>query len=310
MLVPPAKGRRVPVWPARLAIVVTLGSAFPWHGVLGLTLISVAWPASWLNLGAVGQYTFFPLWLGYILTVDALVVRRTGTSLITRSPAAFLSLFLVSAPLWWAFEGINHLTHNWHYLGVDDVSTLRFVLVSTWHFSTVVPAVMESAELMGSIGFVRRFKRGPSIAISPRLLMGSIAVGGLSLAMLVVWPRYLFPLTWVGLFLLLDPVNYVRGQPSILARVRHGDWRLVISLGTGALLCGLFWETWNFWSMPKWEYTIEFVDFARVFEMPLLGYGGYVPFGLDVYVGYYFVRGLVSRSQRPSLLIAGSPEPV
>lgn len=32
---------------------------------------------------------FFPLWLGYILTVDALVLRQRGTSLLTRSPKSF-----------------------------------------------------------------------------------------------------------------------------------------------------------------------------------------------------------------------------
>jgi hypothetical protein len=38
---------------------------------------------------------------------------------------------------------------------------------------------------------------------------------------------------------------------------------------------------WNFYSMPKWIYTVPGVDRWHVFEMPLLGYAGYLPFGLE-----------------------------
>jgi len=43
-------------------------------------------------------YLFFPLWLGYILVVDALVWRRTGASLWTRSRKGFVLLFILSVP--------------------------------------------------------------------------------------------------------------------------------------------------------------------------------------------------------------------
>ncbi len=38
---------------------------------------------------------------------------------------------------------------------------------------------------------------------------------------------------------------------------------------------------WNFYSLGHWEYTIPFVHTFEVFEMPLLGYAGYLPFGLE-----------------------------
>jgi hypothetical protein len=50
---------------------------------------------------------------------------------------------------------------------------------------------------------------------------------------------------------------------------------------------------WNYWAFPKWQYTIPYVDFAYVFEMPLLGYGGYLLFGLEIYVVYHFLSGFV-----------------
>ncbi|MBV8317398.1 MAG: hypothetical protein JOZ53_20860 [Planctomycetaceae bacterium] len=42
------------------------------------------------------------------------------------------------------------------------------------------------------------------------------------------------------------------------------------------LACGFFWEMWNYYSYPKWVYHVPFVGVLHVFEMPLLGYLGYL----------------------------------
>ena len=275
----------------------------PFHGVLGLALIAVAWPASWLQFSPLAEYSFFPIWLGYILAVDAVVLRRKGTSLLTRNFVAFSGMFLASVPLWWAFEGINHFINSWRYLGAEDYSTLRYLTVASWHFSIVIPAIFETAELLGSFSFVGRFGRGPVVPVSGHFLAGAILLGLLFLVALVVWPRYAFPATWLFLFLVLDPINYLQGRPSVVAWLQKGDWRLVVVLSVGALVCGWFWEMWNYWAFPKWEYTIAFVDFAHVFEMPLPGYGGYLPFGLEAYAVYYFLAGLVGHAPASYLQI-------
>ena len=54
----------------------------PIHGAVGAALIALSWPVAWLQVGPVHEYTFFPLWLGYILVVDAMVLRRKSTSLL------------------------------------------------------------------------------------------------------------------------------------------------------------------------------------------------------------------------------------
>jgi hypothetical protein len=38
---------------------------------------------------------------------------------------------------------------------------------------------------------------------------------------------------------------------------------------------------WNFYSLAKWVYHVPFVQRFHVFEMPILGYAGYLPFGLE-----------------------------
>ena len=268
----------------------------PYRGLLGLVLICVAWTLSWTQGEIPLQYTFFPLWLGFILCLDGLVLRRTGTSLIVRSPKAMAAMFVVAVPYWWAFEGINQVTQNWVYIGAEVNINLLDYLESSLAFSVVIPAVFEASELIGSFGFIRRFARLPALVLGRRQVMFVAFLGLLSLAALLVWPTYLFPLTWLCLFFIFDPINCLTGRPSIIAQVRNGDWRLVIAFALGALVCGFFWEMWNNEASVSWEYNIGYLDFARIFRMPLLGYGGYLPFGLETYAVFHFAAGLLGWS--------------
>ena len=69
----------------------------------------------------------------------------------------------------------------------------------------------------------------------------------------------------------------------------------MVALALAALVCGFFWEMWNFYAMPKWYYTVPFFGFAKIFEMPLLGYAGYLPFAWELYALYHFVWGVLRR---------------
>ena len=95
------------------------------RGWLGLFLLAICWPLNWTLPGLRTAYLFFPLWLGYILVVDALVGWRAGASLWTRSRRGFILLFFLSAPAWWLFEVINRRTGNWEYLGAGTFTPLE-----------------------------------------------------------------------------------------------------------------------------------------------------------------------------------------
>lgn len=267
------------------------GRRFLAHGVVGLALVGVSWLASWLHVEPFGRHAFFGLWLGYVLVVDAVVLRLRGESLLTRGLPGFILMFVASAPLWWAFEGINLLTDNWHYIGVSHYSTLQYALLATWNFSVVIPAVFETAELVSAFGVVRRFHHGPRLPLSGPTLAVLGILGVAMIPAMALWPRYVYPVAWLSLFLILDTANLALGRPSIASDLRRGDWQQVAALAVGALICGWFWEMWNFRALPKWEYSIPYLGFARVFEMPALGYLGYLPFGLEVYAGYHFLTG-------------------
>ncbi len=74
--------------------------------------------------------------------------------LVQDSRRRYVGLFLVSAPVWWLFELLNLRTQNWIYLGVESFSPLGYTLLTTLSFSTVIPAVFGSAELVASTGLL------------------------------------------------------------------------------------------------------------------------------------------------------------
>ena len=150
---------------------------WPLHGWFGLALVVVFWILNWSLSGLRTHWGFFPLWLGYALTVDALVFLRKGSSLLTRNPAAYAGLFLVSAPAWWLFELINLRTQNWIYLGEEAFSPFQFAALSTLSFSTVMPAVFGTAELVGTCSWLRRIGPGPAITPTPAFLRRMFAAG-------------------------------------------------------------------------------------------------------------------------------------
>lgn len=263
--------------------------------VAGIALTAVFWALSWLPHGPVlvrGWFFFF-LWLGYILTVDSLVFFRRGSSPISRGAGGWLVLFLVSVPAWWLFEYLNRFLRNWEYVGTGAYGPLEHAFFSSLSFSTVVPAVLTTAELLASLSWPGPEARWLPLPMSARSLSGWIALGLVLLMGVVVWPHLFFPATWLAVFFVLDPLNHLAGRPAIAARVQAGSWRLVLWLGLAALVCGVFWEMWNWRASPKWIYHVPYVGFAKVFEMPLLGYLGYLPFGLEVYALYHFLVGIV-----------------
>ena len=262
----------------------------PRHGWIGFVLVAVCWPLNWLLPGLRTHILFFPLWLGYILIVDGLVFLRKGTSLWTRSRARFLGLFLASTVTWWLFEALNERVQNWRYEGREYFTALQFFISSTFSFSTVTPAVFGTAELVST--FLGRV-RGPVVRPTRATLAAFFIAGLIMLALLLVWPLYFFPFMWLSMFFILEPINAALGFPSLSRWTQAGDWRPVVALWLGTLTCGFFWEMWNFFSFPQWIYTVPFVDFLHIFKMPLLGYGGYLPFGLEVYALYNLLTGLL-----------------
>ena len=271
---------------------ITPDKKFPIHGWFGIILIIIFWYLNWNLTGLRTHLLFFPLWLGFILTIDAIVFSRNGSSLLSRSKKQFIILFIVSAPAWWLFELINMRTENWIYDGRQYFTDIEYALLATISFSTVMPAVFSTTELVRSFDWISRFADRKKLIPSNKMLTYFILSGFIMLSLIIVFPDYFYFLEWTAVFFILEPINYKLKNRTLFALTAKGDWRQIISLMAGALLCGFFWEMWNYHSYPKWIYHTPMVNFLHIFEMPFLGYLGYIPFSLELFSIYNFVTGI------------------
>ena len=103
------------------------------------------------------------------------------------------------------------------------------------------------------------------------------------LGLILVWPAYFYSFTWGWAFFLAVPLNHALDRHTLLDNMATGNWRPVVVLALGALVCGFFWEMWNVYAYPKWAYDAPGVNSWHVFEMPLLGFIGYLPFALELH---------------------------
>jgi hypothetical protein len=261
------------------------------HGWIGLFLILIFWWINWFGVGTRTYWAFFPMWLGYCLSMDALVFLRTGTSLWRRNPVKYVGLYIVSAPLWWLFELLNNRTGNWIYIGAEKFSPLAYAFWTTLSFTTVLPAVFAGAEFFASFGFVKRIGRGLVFRKDRWTTLVFFSCGWIMLALMLLWPRIFFPCMWISIYFIVEPINIWLGYRSLPDWTEKGDWRPVISLWLGVLLTAFFWEMWNYFSYPKWVYDVPWGNWLHIFEMPLLGYGGYLPFSLELYALYHLIAG-------------------
>ncbi len=267
------------------------------YGWLGIGLIAVFWPLNWILSGPRTHWAFFPLWLGYCLTVDALVYMRKGTSLFSRSWRKYISLFLISAPVWWLFEGINWRLQNWEYIGADLFTGFEFFAWASLSFTTVIPAVFGTAELVGSFGFMQRAWHGPVIRTDRRTTLLFFSAGWVMFALMWAWPKLFFPFIWISIYFILEPLNVWLGNRSLAEYTQTGNWRPVLTLWIGVLITAFFWEMWNYFAFPKWVYHVPWANCCHIFEMPLLGYGGYLPFALELYATYHLIAGLFGQKR-------------
>jgi len=291
------------------------GRRFPWWGWAALAAGGAGWGLSWTRFewfAPLQRHTYLFVWLPYIVVANALTQRRTGRCLMLDRSVFFALLFPVSSLFWWFFEYLNRFVQNWNYVEVHrsadgtvcpmplQFTPLAYLAFATLAFSTVLPAVLSTRDWLLSMGWMERFRSARSIRIqgSRRAAWAVLILTGAGLAGIGAWPDYLFPLLWISPLLMLLCIQELCGERHVFSSVPCGDWRPVVSAALAALICGFFWEMWNAYSMAKWVYQVPFVSTAHVFEMPLLGYAGYLPFGLECAVLSGALGGAVVGSGR------------
>lgn len=251
-----------------------------WWGWLGIALLAAGWISAWsegLLPRELRRHTFGVIWLGYILAINAVTLRRTGACPLVDRRRWFLALFPLSAAFWWLFEYLNQFTDNWYYVGIGTPGRGAYIIQGTISFATVLPAIESTRAWLASHV---TFRPLPPLRLPESSAWIVLGAGAAVLAGIGHWPEILYPALWVGPLSIVCALQFLVLRTTPLAPLARGDWRPVLEPAAAALLCGLLWELWNYGSQAKWIYSIPSVQRFHLFEMPLLGYAGYLPFGV------------------------------
>jgi hypothetical protein len=259
---------------------------FPVWGRVAALLLIPFWVLAWSRFNwfaALQVYTFTPLWLCYIVLVNAISARRKGHCLLTERPRYLFGLSILSSGFWWYYEYLNGFIKNWHYAGVEQLTPAAYVLHSSLAYATVLPAVISTVELLDTLSSLSQpfleYRSCRPRHPKPWAISGWIG-GCTVLGLAAVYPEQLFMCVWIAPLFIITCARQVLGHASLFSSLARCDWRPVVLPALAALVCGVFWELWNSRSYAHWEYSVPYVNAYHLFAMPAIGYAGYLPFGL------------------------------
>jgi hypothetical protein len=241
----------------------------------GLLLLGVPFIKNWF-------YSF--AWWSFILMIDSLNFRRNKKSPLFESKEIFLFTAFISVFVWLIFELFNLRLTIWTYHDLPPSLWERW-LGYFIAYASVIPAIKEIAL------FIRTFFKGTEfflfkIRVTAAFLKIIFILGLLSIILSLSWPRIFFPFIWLCFILILEPLNYRLKNRTFLREVEEESWSNLLSWILAGLVAGILWEFWNFWATSHWQYSLPYLNFWRVFQMPVFGYTGFLPFALEVFALY------------------------
>src|SRR5437016_13010982 len=142
-----------------------------------------------------------------------------GASLLAR-PRELAVMLGWSAVIWFLFEAINFRLQDWYYVFLPASRLERWIGI-TVALATVVPAVLLPERLLDRLG-VWHDVRLRSFTLEPRHLEIAGWVGWGLLAAVLVFPRYLYSLTWGAVWLIAEPL--LRSEERRVGKRCKSSW--------------------------------------------------------------------------------------
>lgn len=284
----------------------TWGALPYWFWPAVATMV-VSWGLMWFGPAPIAKFTFVPLWWGFIFALDGLVYAlANGKSLISARKHEMLTLAIVSVVGWYLFEYWNYfILSNWYYPYANLLTPFGNLVWYSLSYTTVWPVCFETFMLFMAIPALRlRWADGPKLQF-PRWLLVAALVAGVALQFLMgVFPYALFWGLWIGSLLILWAALELGGYWTPFDPGAQGDWSRLILMALGTFANGFVWEFWNYGSQAfrggvptnpnYWIYDIPYFNIGHFFsEMPIIGYFGYLAFGVLVWCYWLVIAHLV-----------------
>lgn len=289
--------KRVPLPPVKQE-----RARLPWWFWLGLVLwggIIVLFAGKFSEPKWIMNWALLPLWWGFIFMLDGVVYARSGgKSLLRNGMAEMFAMGMLSISGWLIFEYFNFFIQlNWYYPNAKSMHHDEFLLYAIIGSSAFIPMAFEWYHLLRTIPAVNtRYRFGKKVKYSLVTRIILLIIAFVLLFSMVFAPNSLFYAFWLSpLTIIIIVLGMLEIWTPFQPIKERGDWTSLLVFAPVWILQGICVEWWNYLSYEHalesptynpgyWDYCIPYVNFAHVFNMPLLGYLGYVPFSLYCFI--------------------------
>ncbi|MBK9257849.1 MAG: hypothetical protein IPM42_20535 [Saprospiraceae bacterium] len=284
-----------------------------WIGIfsLGSSLVLLwsksTWPTTFLH------WSDFPLFWGLVLVLDGWTyIRNGGKSIISERPQEMVGIGVSSAMGWMLFEYLNFFVDdNWFYPFGDIIDREQFLLYAIVISTGLLPLSFVFYSLFNTFTVLKnRYTVGPKIILSETIKSVLIVISLLSLIGSGLFPNELFFSLWLTPAILIGLVLDKLGIWTPIRSIGQGNWRPTLVFALTYLAAGLCLECENYFSgvhdgqtitfteaPAYWQYNLPYVNDFHLFEMPILGFFGYMPFGIYVWlwwIAFAYMQGIPS----------------
>jgi hypothetical protein len=247
------------------------------------------------HLAPLFKFCDMGLWWGLTFILDGIVYyRRGGTSLFSNSAQELIAISLASVSGWMIFEYINfYVNRNWYYPIAHSMPVAEFFCYSMLASTAVFPISFEFYSLFNTFPkFQVKYSAGWKIKVPKSVCWIIIILCMISLFFISFYPDDLFFAVWLAPLLMFINLLYVLDIWSPFNLLEKGDWSPLLLLALSWVVSGLCVECWNYFSGTHvdgilqtkntlyWRYSVPYVNDYHLFEMPILGYMGYLPYGV------------------------------
>jgi len=297
---------------------------WPWWFWVGLiafgSCILILWKGHQGGPVLFAHWSDFPLFWGLVLMIDGWVyVRNGGKSMVSHRPQELAGIGVSSAMGWMLFEYLNFFVdYDWFYPFGDQISNERFLFYAIIISTGLLPLSFVFYDLFNTVPVLKtRFSEGPALILPEKLKTILLVLSAVSLFAAGLFPDELFFVLWLSPAILIGFVLDKLGIWTPLRSIGKGNWRPTLVFALTYLAAGLCLECENYFSAARmngiptyseqpafWQYNLPYVNRFHLFEMPLLGYLGYMPFGLYCWlwwIAFAYMQGI------PSILYQEKP---
>lgn len=224
------------------------------------------------------QFFVLAAWV-YALLADNLLYRATGSSPLVSRTAEFLLLALFSVAFFSVLELLNLRLQAWYYVYAPSTLSTRWT-GRFFCWAALLPSLFSTSELLRAAGLFRNLKAEP-LKVSRATVKLFYRTGGALLLLALVFPRAFWPLAWIALLPLAEPLALRLGLPSLLRDWAAGLPGRTLRLAVSGVICGLGGNFLNHASGCRWEFWPS--SGPALFGVPAFLYAGYAFLAMQAY---------------------------